>query len=188
MAIDALKVVRGCVLDRDPPARAPVVDLDLGSEPLLEFHLQFDDGRRANHSRRLLSGGALGRSQSYGLFNPPHRPTLRNGPLGDVDLTGFDWLIVGGESGPGFRKMEMEWAREALALCEKYGLAFFFKQDSGHRNEMRPWLIDKEGGRWQWQQYPDQRTQPRRVPSVGGKDVQPIKIADHVGQFEFFTM
>ncbi len=90
-----------------------------------------------------------------------YEPAL--GPLGNVNLSGFDWLIVGGESGPGFRKMETRWAQEALALCEKYGLAFFFKQDSGHRNEMRPWLIDKEGGRWQWQQYPDQRTQPRRV-------------------------
>lgn len=82
-----------------------------------------------------------------------YEPAL--GSLGDIDLTGYRWLIVGGESGPGFRKMDMAWAREARDLCQKYGLAFFFKQDSAFRTETRPWLIEPDGSRWHWQQYPN---------------------------------
>ncbi len=90
-----------------------------------------------------------------------YEPAL--GALGKVDLKGFDWLIFGGESGPGHRPIEMAWAREALALCGKYGLAFYFKQDSGYSTEQRPWIEDERGQRWQWQQYPDARTKPKRV-------------------------
>lgn len=50
------------------------------------------------------------------------------GPLGALDLTGFQWAIIGGESGPEARAMWPEWAREALALSRRYGLAIFFKQ------------------------------------------------------------
>lgn len=88
-----------------------------------------------------------------------YEPAL--GPLGEVDLSGYRWLIVGGESGPGFRKMQMAWAREARDLCLKYGLAYFFKQDSGPRTEMRPWLVEEDGTRWHWQQYPDAQAKPR---------------------------
>jgi protein gp37 len=50
------------------------------------------------------------------------------GPLGELDLTGIHWVIVGGESGPDFRPMEAEWARAIRDQCLKAGVAFFFKQ------------------------------------------------------------
>jgi protein gp37 len=45
-----------------------------------------------------------------------------------LDLDGIDWLIVGGESGPHARPMELEWAHELAAACEVAGTAFFVKQ------------------------------------------------------------
>jgi protein gp37 len=49
----------------------------------------------------------------------------------DTDLSGIDWAIVGGESGPGARPMEAEWARGVRAVCRRYEAAFFFKQWGG---------------------------------------------------------
>jgi protein gp37 len=61
------------------------------------------------------------------------------GPLDELDLTGIDWLICGGESGPGHRRMRPEWARALRDRCLADGVAFFFKQWGG----LRP----KDGGR-----------------------------------------
>ena len=59
--------------------------------------------------------------------------------IGPVDLTGISWVIVGGESGPGARDMEADWAREIRDQCAERDIAFFFKQWGG----IRP----KTGGR-----------------------------------------
>ena len=59
--------------------------------------------------------------------------------LGRFDLTGIDWVIVGGESGPGARKMQEAWALEVRDLCKMANVAFFFKQWGGFR--------PKSGGR-----------------------------------------
>lgn len=48
--------------------------------------------------------------------------------LGEIDLTGIHWVIVGGESGPGARPFDFEWARRILAQCRAAGVAFFMKQ------------------------------------------------------------
>ena len=53
------------------------------------------------------------------------------GPLPDLDLGGIDWVIVGGESGPGARPMHAEWVREIRDLCLDAGVPFFFKQWGG---------------------------------------------------------
>jgi len=53
------------------------------------------------------------------------------GPLGKIDLRGIDWVIVGGESGPGARGMNAEWVTEIKEQCVKSGIAFFFKQWGG---------------------------------------------------------
>lgn len=58
------------------------------------------------------------------------------GPLHDLDLRGIDWVIQGGESGPGYRQMPMDWAREMKAACERAGVAYFFKQSAAIRTEM----------------------------------------------------
>ena len=53
------------------------------------------------------------------------------GPLPRLDLTGIDWLIAGGESGPGARPMEEFWVRDLRDQCGSTGVAFFFKQWGG---------------------------------------------------------
>lgn len=53
------------------------------------------------------------------------------GDLGDINLEGIDWIIVGGESGPGSRPIKEEWVVNLLNLSRKYGVPFFFKQWGG---------------------------------------------------------
>lgn len=70
--------------------------------------------------------------------------------LGPVDLRpwlgGVDWVIVGGESGPGFRPMDPDWARTIRDQCVAAGVPFFYKQGSGLRPEMDRTL---DGKRWE---------------------------------------
>jgi protein gp37 len=56
--------------------------------------------------------------------------------LGEIDLTGIHWVIVGGESGPRVRPMEAAWVRSLRDQCVRAGVAFFFKQWGG-RNKKR---------------------------------------------------
>jgi protein gp37 len=58
------------------------------------------------------------------------------GPL-DLDLRGIHWVIVGGESGPGARPMDLDWARGIRDQCQGSGVPFFLKQLGG--------TIDKRG-------------------------------------------
>lgn len=51
--------------------------------------------------------------------------------LGDLDLTGIHWVIVGGESGRGFRSMEQTWADRVIAQCREQGVSVYFKQWGG---------------------------------------------------------
>jgi protein gp37 len=53
--------------------------------------------------------------------------------LGEVDLTGIDWVIVGGESGPGARPLEKAWVVRIRDQCREAGIPFFFKQWGGVR-------------------------------------------------------
>lgn len=48
--------------------------------------------------------------------------------LGELDLTGIDWVIVGGESGHGARPMKAEWVRRIQRSCDAQSVDFFFKQ------------------------------------------------------------
>lgn len=50
------------------------------------------------------------------------------GPLPSLDLTGIDWVVVGGESGPGARPMHPDWARDIRDRCVRADVPFFFKQ------------------------------------------------------------
>jgi len=63
--------------------------------------------------------------------------------LGTLDLRGIHWAIVGGESGPKYRPMRRQWAESIRDQCRAQGVAFFFKQDSGPRTEMRPDLLGR---------------------------------------------
>jgi protein gp37 len=53
------------------------------------------------------------------------------GSVAAGDLTGIQWAIVGGESGPRARFMDPEWVDEIEAMCRRSGTAFFFKQWGG---------------------------------------------------------
>jgi protein gp37 len=73
------------------------------------------------------------------------------GPLPSLDLTGIDWLIVGGESGSSHRPMDESWVCALKDKAEQVGTAFFFKQWGGR--------TPKSGGRQldgrTWDAYPD---------------------------------
>lgn len=60
-------------------------------------------------------------------------PLLEN--LGDLQLSGIDWCIVGGESGPGAREMEEAWVNSILRAAREAGTAFHFKQWGGIRKK-----------------------------------------------------
>jgi protein gp37 len=53
------------------------------------------------------------------------------GPLPGLDLTGIDWVIAGGESGPQHRPVEAEWIRAIRDVCLRSEVPFFFKQWGG---------------------------------------------------------
>lgn len=55
------------------------------------------------------------------------------GPLPSLDLTGIDWLIIGGESGQGHRPMDPAWVRKLVHRADRAGVAVFVKQASGGR-------------------------------------------------------
>jgi protein gp37 len=55
--------------------------------------------------------------------------------LGELDLSGIHWVIVGGESGPGARPMEIEWAENIRLQCVAQGVKFFMKQLGGVRDK-----------------------------------------------------
>jgi protein gp37 len=64
------------------------------------------------------------------------------GPLDGLDLSGIDWLIAGGESGPGHRPIRAGWLRELRDECEAASVAFFFKQWGGARSKSGGRLLD----------------------------------------------
>jgi protein gp37 len=64
------------------------------------------------------------------------------GPLPSLDLTGIDWVIVGGESGPDHRPMRKEWVLELRNRCQAAGVPFFFKQWGGPTPKSGGRLLD----------------------------------------------
>nr|WP_221374358.1 phage Gp37/Gp68 family protein [Actinoplanes polyasparticus] len=88
------------------------------------------------------------------------------GPLPSLDLTGIDWLILGGESGPGSRPLDLGWFRELIAMAEASNTAVFVKQLGSVWASKTPQVtvdewsvsasdspvsaVDKKGGDWQF--------------------------------------
>jgi protein gp37 len=91
------------------------------------------------------------------------------GPLPSLDLTGIDWLIVGGESGSSHRPMDESWVLALRDMADGAGTAFFFKQWGGR--------TPKAGGRHlegrTWDAYPD--------PANGGSVRVPASEAEVQG-------
>lgn len=65
------------------------------------------------------------------------------GPL-KLNLTGIDWVIVGGESGQKYRPMQLEWAENIRDQCKASDVAFFFKQVGGKTPKAGGRLLDNE--------------------------------------------
>lgn len=55
--------------------------------------------------------------------------------LGDINLDGISWVIVGGESGPGARVMRADWVKGIRDRCKRARVPFFFKQWGGTRKK-----------------------------------------------------
>ena len=68
------------------------------------------------------------------------------GPLNDLDLTGIDWAIVGGESGFGARPMLINWVTSIQQQCADANVAFFFKQWGGVQKKRNGRVL--EGRTW----------------------------------------
>lgn len=73
------------------------------------------------------------------------------GPLPDIPLQGINWVIVGGESGPGARPMEADWVRNIRDNCLKNGVPFFFKQWGGVFKKQTGRTLDNRT----WDQMPE---------------------------------
>jgi len=80
--------------------------------------------------------------------------------LGEIDLNGIDWVIVGGESGHGSRRMMPEWARSVRDQCIDEGVRFHFKQWGEYDAEGRK--VGKKASGYEldgkmWREYPEAR-------------------------------
>ena len=63
-------------------------------------------------------------------------------PIRSLPLADIDWVIVGGESGPGARPMSPDWVREIRDSCVEKGVPFFFKQWGGTRKKRTGRILD----------------------------------------------
>jgi hypothetical protein len=140
--------------------------------------------KRAERMQRLLKGklrfateqshiwwGVSVENRKHGL---PRIDLLRNSPaqvrflsiepllehLGPIRLQGINWVIVGGESGPGARPMDGEWVRDIRAQCQNAKIAFFFKQWGGVRKAQAGRELDKHT----YDELPERRQNP--VPDL----------------------
>ena len=81
-----------------------------------------ENQKYAHRADRLRECGALNKFISI-------EPLL--GPIPELNLDGINWIIVGGESGPGARPMREEWVLDIKSRCDTSGVPFFFKQWGG---------------------------------------------------------
>jgi len=79
-------------------------------------------------------------------------------PVGKLDLSGIDWVIVGGESGPRARPMDEKWVIDIRNQCVHADVAFFFKQWGGRSPKAGGRLLEGK----EWSQFPGR---PRAAPN-----------------------
>jgi protein gp37 len=78
------------------------------------------------------------------------------GPVGKLSLHNIDWVIVGGESGPGARPMRAEWATDIRDQCVSARIPFFFKQWGGRSPKAGGRLLDGK----LWNELPHRSSAP----------------------------
>jgi protein gp37 len=88
-------------------------------------------------------------------------------PIPRLPLTGVDWVIVGGESGPDSRLMKAEWARQIRDRCIAQEVPFFFKQWGGARKKRTGRILD--GRTWDEMPIPKLRRPQRSVSVVSAE-------------------
>jgi protein gp37 len=76
--------------------------------------------------------------------------------LGPLNLQGINWVIVGGESGPGARPMHADWVRDIRARCQRSNVAFFFKQWGGVRKAQAGRKLDQRT----YNEFPERQRNP----------------------------
>lgn len=81
--------------------------------------------------------------------------------LGEIDLTGIGWVILGGESGPGARPLEAAWVRSVQVQCAAAGVPFFFKQWGGERQSETGCTLDGQT----YEGFPTHGLATARVPT-----------------------
>lgn len=133
---DVFELIRECrwldfqLLTKRPEnfARMLPDDWSVANYPNVWLGTSIEDQRVAERRFDLVSVPAIVHFVSY-------EPAI--GPL-ELQLwrDDIEWVIVGGESGPGHRKLDLDWARAMQRECANTDTAFFFKQDSGHRTEL----------------------------------------------------
>jgi protein gp37 len=96
--------------------------------------------------------------------------------LGRFNLSGINWSIVGGESGPGARPMRPEWVVSVRDQCRELRVPFFFKQWGGVRKKKNGRLL---GGRT-YDEYPERVVWP--VPERANCLAHAEEIRHSVGQ------
>jgi protein gp37 len=86
------------------------------------------------------------------------------GPIRNLPLDNIDWVIVGGESGPGARPVRPEWVTDVRDQCVRAGVPFFFKQWGGvHKSKAGRMLQGRE-----WNQMPQTPRNTHATRSLGG--------------------
>jgi len=75
------------------------------------------------------------------------------GPLTEINLAGIDWVIAGGESGPGARPLDPTWVRHVRDQCIADDVAFHFKQWGGVNKKKTGRVLD---GRT-WDEFPERK-------------------------------
>ncbi len=106
--------------------------------PFIQLTAENEWGDEASEERGWGYDGYSGGFVGLGAVDPVYDPQ-----------PGIHWVIAGGESGPGFRPMDLDWARSLRDQCVAAGVPFFFKQGSGQRPEQNA-LLDGE----EWRQFP----------------------------------
>lgn len=74
------------------------------------------------------------------------------GPLENMNLNGIDWVIAGGESGPGARPMDPSWVRSIRDQCQTAEVAFHFKQWGGVNKKKTGRMLDGQT----WDEFPNE--------------------------------
>lgn len=139
-------------------ARLLELDSLLDWRPHTWMGVSVEDERRSFRIDHLRRTGAIVKFLSL-------EPLL--GPLSNLDLTGIDWVVLGGESGPGARPVNPTWVREIRDQCQRAALPFFFKQWGGRVKSKAGRALD---GRT-WDEMPPVKLgsigQARLIPAYG---------------------